>query len=115
MSTAFLTDLSKAFDSLKHDLLFANLHAFGSNYKSPRVIYTYLSHRVQVTIDGSFYSKTLDIIFGVLQGSILGLLVNINIINFFLIDHCKLDFSNYVANTNLYFCGNTLLEPYQTW
>ena len=62
---AVLTDLSKAFDCLKHDLLIAKLHAFGFDYKSLRVMYTYLNNRVQVTKVSSYYSKILDIIFGV--------------------------------------------------
>ena len=37
---AVLTDLSKAFDCLKHDLLLPNWHPLGFNFKSLRVIPT---------------------------------------------------------------------------
>ena len=81
---AVLTDLSIAFDCLKHDLLNPKLHAFGFDYKSLRVMYAYLNNRVQVTEVGFYYSEILDIIFGVPQGLILGpLLFNINIIDLF--------------------------------
>ena len=50
---AVLTDLSKAFDYLKLDLLIAKLHAFGFDNKSLRVMYAYLNNRVQVTKVGS--------------------------------------------------------------
>ena len=108
---AVLTDLSKAFDCLKHDLLIAKLHAFGFDQKSLRFIYAYLNNRVQVTKVGSYYSEILDIIFGVPQGSILGpLLFNVNIIDLFLIEHYRSDFSNYADDTTPYNCGNTFLE-----
>ena len=81
---AVLTDLSEAFDCLKHDLLIAKLHVFGFDYKSLRVMNAYLNNRVQVTKVGSYYSEILDIIFGVPQSSMLGLLLfNINIIDLF--------------------------------
>ena len=38
-----LTDLSKAFDCLSHDLLIAKLHAFGFDLKSLRVIHAHLN------------------------------------------------------------------------
>ena len=42
-----LTDLSKAFDRLVHDLLIAKLSAYGFDYLSLKLIYSYLSERFQ--------------------------------------------------------------------
>lgn len=108
---AVLTHLSKPFGYLKHDLLIAKFHVFGFNFKSLRVTNAYLSNGVQVTKVGPFYSEILDVIFGVRQGSRLGqLLFNINIINLFLIEQNKSDFSNHVDDATPYKCGNTVLE-----
>ena len=76
-----LTDLSKAFDCLLHDLLIAKLHAFGFDLKSLRVIHAYLNDWIQVTKVGSFYSEILQFfIYSVPQVSILApLLFNVNI------------------------------------
>ena len=103
---AVLTDLSKAFDFLKHDLLLAKLHAFGFDFKPLRVMDAYLNSRVQVKKVGSYYSEILDIIFGVPQGSILGPLL----FNLFLLEHYRSDFSNYANDTTPYNSGDTFLE-----
>ena len=59
---------------------------------------------------GSFYSEILQIISGVPQGSILGsLLFNVNLIDLFLAEHYKLDFSDYAEDTTPYNCSNTFL------
>ena len=60
---AVLTDLSKAFDCLLHDLLTAKLHAFGFDLKSLKVIHVYLNDRIQVTKVGSFHSEIIQIIY----------------------------------------------------
>ena len=41
-----LTDLSKAFDCLVHDLCIAKLEAYGFDYNSLKLIYSYLTDRM---------------------------------------------------------------------
>ena len=67
---------------------------------------------LQVTKVGSFYSETLQVIYGVPQGSILGpLLFNVDLIDFFLAEHYKLYFSNYADDTTTTFNSRiTFLE-----
>ena len=44
---ALLTDLSKAFDCILHDLLIATLHAYDVDMKSLKFLYSYLNDRKQ--------------------------------------------------------------------
>ena len=67
-----LTDLSKAFDCLLHDLLIAKLHAYGFDYLSLKLIHSYLTDRKQRVRVNAEYSEWKDLEFGVPQGSILG-------------------------------------------
>ena len=54
---ALMTDLSKAFDCLSHELLIAKLNAYGFDNKSLKLIYNYLSnHKQRVKINESFSS-----------------------------------------------------------
>ena len=81
---ALLTDLSKAFDCLPHDLIIAKLNAYGFSLSASKLIHNYLSHRKQRTKINSSYSSWEEILFGVPQGSSLGpLLSNIFVSDLF--------------------------------
>ena len=75
---ALLTDISKAFDCLPHELIIAKLHAYGVDMPSLELINSYLSKRRQRININDVYSSWSEILFGEPQGSILGpLLLNI--------------------------------------
>ena len=102
-----LTDLSKAFDCLIHDLLIAKLHAYGFDYLSLKLINSYLTGRLQrVKINASF-SSWKDIYSGVPQGSVLGPeLFNINSNDLFLF--LLLDIANYADDNSPFTTAPTI-------
>ena len=110
-SAAITIDLSKAFDSINHNLLLAKLSAYGVTKDALQLLRSYLTDRKQhVKIDGNL-SDWQIMKCGVPQGSILGpLLFNIymNDANFSDIS-CSLRF--YADDTTGYsssFCPSTL-------
>ena len=60
---ALLTDLSKAFDCLPHELLMAKLHAYGMDVPSLKLLHSFLTKRKQrVKLNGT-YSSWSEILF----------------------------------------------------
>ena len=99
---ALITDLSKVFHCICHDLLVAKPHAYGLSIPALKMVQDYLLNRKQRTQIGSSCSKEKNIISGVRQGSILGPLL----FKIFLCDLCLKHedscFTKYAENTILY-------------
>ena len=105
---AFLTDLSKAFDCLDHELLIAKLEAYGFHHSALTYIFSYLSDRKQRTKVNNFLSSWSNIETGVPQGSILGpLIFNIymNDIFYFIREE---DLANYADDNTPYATENEI-------
>ena len=100
-----MTDLSKAFDSIFHELLIEKLNAYGFDKISLKVIISYLKNRTQTTKIGASFSELLNIIYGVPQGSILGpLLFIIYICDLFIVNKDVI-FSSYADDTTPFITG----------
>ena len=81
---ALLTDPSKAFDCVSHDLIFAKLEAYGFHIDALKLIHEYLSNRKQRVKVNDAYRLWKYIFHGVPQGSILSpLLFNIHLLDLF--------------------------------
>ena len=79
---AIFLDVMKAFDSVKHDILFSKLENAGVRGIALDWFKSYFENRFQkVYLNGVFSSNICRIILGVLQGSILGVILFIIMIN----------------------------------
>ena len=97
-----LTDLSKAFDCLSHELIIAKLNAFGFSLSALKLMQNYLVERKQRTKINQAYSSWDEILFGVPQSSILGpILFNIFLSDLFLAVQ-NVDFASYADDNTIY-------------
>ena len=101
---AMLMDLSKAFDTINHELLIAKLHAYGFSKDALYIIHSYLSNRWQRTKIANRFSSWAELLQGVPQGSVLGpLLFNIFINDLFFINE-RTNICSYADDTTLHVC-----------
>lgn len=75
MSVIVLLDMSKAFDSIRHDLMLCKLRNTGVSEPACAWFDSYLSQREQVVKIQDTLSSPLPLTVGVPQGSILGLVL----------------------------------------
>ena len=96
-------DLSKAFDTVNHDILLAKLEFYGVRGVALQWFKSYLSCRTQFVQYNGYNSSSKYIKCGVPQGSILGPLLFLLYIN----DLCNvskaLDFILFADDTNIFF------------
>ena len=108
ISINFYINLSKAFDSLNHEILLYKLSHYGVNGISSTLLRNYLSNQKQYVTIGDVTSAVLSITTGVPQGSIIGpLLFNIYI-NDIIKSSAKFSFILYADDTTL----NSTLESF---
>ena len=96
-------DLSKAFDTVNHEILLCKLKSYGINSKMYNILKNYLQNRKQhITYNKRFLTEALNITCDVMHGSILGPLL-------FLIDvndlvNCSSELSTvmFADDTNLF-------------
>ena len=101
---AVLMDLSKAFDTIKHDLLIAKLYAYGFSKESLKFLHSYLSNRWHRTKINKQFSSWQELIQGAPQGSVLGpLLFNIYLNDLFYIAEST-NVCNFADDTTFYAC-----------
>ena len=103
-------DLSKAFDSLPHDLIVKKFIEYGADERTANIIEDYFSNRQQRVKIAGEYSSWNYISRGIAQGSILGPLIFNIFINdlLFIVKRCKL--SSYADDTQIFFAHHDYRE-----
>ena len=107
-------DFSNAFDAMDHNLLIEKLGAYGFQEDALVFMKSYFTNRQQRVYVNSNFSMWEEIISGVLQASILGLLLYNIFLNYLFLFVENSDLSNYADNNTLYSSGNDLEKVKQT-
>ena len=102
---ALLTNLSRAFDCMPHELMIAKLDAYGVDLKALILISNYVRNRKQRYKINNSYSDWSDLLFCVQQGSILGPLLFIIFISDLVYFEENVDIASY-ADDNSPYCAS---------
>ena len=110
---AVFMDLSKAFDTINHDLLIAESETYGFSINALLFMLSYLKKRSQRVRINSSFSTWEEVIAGVPQGSILGPLLFSKFLNDIFYFENRAFVSNYSDDNVLYAFGSNLEEVKQ--
>ena len=107
-------DLSKAFDTLDHNIMLEKLDHYGIRGIAKQLLKSYLKQRLQYTTFDGENSEKLLVKFGVPQGSILGPLLFLLYINDLLNCHQEANskFILYADDTNIFVTGKNKEEAF---
>ena len=107
MLITIFMDLSKAFDTLNHDILIYKLKSYGLSEAALKLMQSYLTNRKQYVEINNTQSTKNDITVSVPQGSILGPLLFITYINDIIHSSTVFRFIIFADDTTLYTTLNT--------
>lgn len=108
-SVALFFDLTRAFDSVNHDLLLEKLSRIGVRGVANDWVKSYLTNRQQIVTLGNYKSDIREITVGVPQGSILGPLLYIIFVNDLSLSCSSIDNKIlYADDTNFVLSGENL-------
>jgi len=101
-------DLSRAFDTISHDILLGKLDYYGIRGTPLNWLADYLKNRKQYVSYNNYNSSMANITIGVPQGSILGPLLFLLYVNDIVLVSDKLSYILYADDTNIFMSGKSL-------
>ena len=107
-------DLSKAFDTVNHNILLSKLEKYGIRSKPLCWFKSYLSNRKQFVELNSCKSRFETIKYGVPQGSVLGPLLFLLYINDLSKSSSLLNFLSFADDTTIHYSNNSLINLFST-
>ena len=110
LTLGIFVDLSKAFDTVNHNILLQKLYHYGIRGMALNLLKSYLACRKQLVVVDGHTSQSLAISCGVPQGSILGPLLFLLYIND--LPYCtrRLKFCLFADDTSILFKSNDLFS-----